>query len=77
MAVLVHLAPMVTATNVTILGTARRWQRWASALPRPRYRDGAGCHCEPTDVFNPMTMDAQLAQALEHSLARTGLIHWR
>ena len=26
-----HLAPMVAAENVTVLGAARRWQRWTGA----------------------------------------------
>jgi len=67
-----HLAPMVTATNVTILGTARRWQRWASVAVAASLATAMALvvTVNQTDVFNPMTMDAQLAQALEHSPSR-------
>jgi len=67
-----HLAPMVAATNVTILGTARRWQRWASVAVAASFATAMALvvSVNQTDVFNPMTMDAQLAQALEHSPSR-------
>ena len=67
-----HLAPMVAATNVTILGTARRWQRWASVAVAASFATAVALvvSVNQSDVFNPMAMDAQLAQALEQSPSR-------
>jgi hypothetical protein len=67
-----HLVPMVASTNVTILGTARRWQLWGSVAVAASFATAMALviSINQTDVFNPMTMDAQLAQALEHSPSR-------
>ena len=67
-----HLAPLVAAENVAVLGMTRRWQRWASVAV------AASCaiaialvvDLNQTDVFNPMAMDPQLAKALEQYPSR-------
>lgn len=71
-AVPAHLAPMVSATNVSILGTARRWQRWATVAVAASFATAVALvvSMNQTDVFNPMTMDARLADALEQSPSR-------
>ena len=71
-AVPAHLAPMVSATNVSILGTARRWQRWATVAVAASFATAVALvvSVNQTDVFNPMTMDARLADALEQSPSR-------
>ena len=73
-AVPAHLATMVSATNVSILGTARRWQRWASVAVAASLATAVALvvSVNQTNVFNPMTMDARLAHALEQSPSRAG-----
>ena len=67
-----HLATMVSAMNVTILGTARRWQRLASVAVAASLAAAMALvvSVNQNDMFNPMTMDAQLAQTLEQSPSR-------
>ena len=67
-----HLAPLVAAENVTVLGTARHWQRWAGAAVAASFAIAAALlvNVNQTAVFNPMTMDNQLASVLEHSPSR-------
>ena len=67
-----HLAPMVAAENVTVLGAARGWQRWTGAAVAASFAFAAALfvNVNQTAVFNPMTMDNQLAAVLEHSPSR-------
>lgn len=67
-----HLAPLVRANNVSMMPSARSWAR------RSGIAVAAGLAAvvafvgsmSQVDVFNPMTMDPQLAAALEHSPSR-------
>ena len=67
-----HLAPLVTADNISIMPRMVNWTR------RLTLSAAAGCAAvvalvaslDQPDVFNPMTMDPQLASALEHSASR-------
>jgi anti-sigma factor RsiW len=67
-----HLAPMVAAENVAVLGMTRRWQRWASVAVAASFATAMALVVDlnQTDVFNPMSMDPQLANVLEHSPSR-------
>ncbi len=67
-----HLAPMVAATNVAMLGTARRWQRRASVAVAASFATAVALvvSLNQTDVFNPMAMDIRLAHALEQAPSR-------
>ncbi len=67
-----HLAPLVAAENVAVLGMTRRWQRWASVAVAASFAIAVALvvDLKQTDVFNPMTMDPQLASALEQSPSR-------
>ena len=67
-----HLAPLVSADNISIMP---RMVNWTRRLTLPA---AAGCvavvalvaSLNQPDVFNPMTMDPQLASALEQSASR-------
>jgi len=67
-----HLTTMVTAENVYVLGATRRWQRWASVAVAASFATAMALVVDvnETDVFNPMSMDPQLASALEQSPSR-------
>ena len=67
-----HLVPLVTAENVAVLGMTRRWQRWASVAVAASFATAMALVVDlsQTDVFNPMSMDPQLASALEQSPSR-------
>ena len=67
-----HLAPMVAAENVSVLVAPRRWQRWASVAVAASFAIAMALVVDvnQTNVFNPMSMDPQLASALEHSPSR-------
>ena len=67
-----HLAPMVAAENVSVLGMTRRWQRWASVAVAASFATAMALVVDlnQTDVFKPMSMDPQLATALEQSPSR-------
>ena len=54
-----HLAPMVAAENVAVLGMTRRWQRWASVAVAASFATAMALVVDlnQTDVFNPMAMD--------------------
>ena len=67
-----HLAPMVVAENVSVLGATRRWQRWASVAVAASFATAMALVVDvnQTNVFNPMAMDPQLARALEQSPSR-------
>ena len=64
-----HLAPLVAAENVAVLGKTLRWQRWASVAIAASFATAMALVVDlnQTDVFNPMSMDPQLASALEQS----------
>ena len=64
-----HLVPMVAAKNVSVLGMTRRSQRWASVAVAASFATAVALIIDlnQTDVFNPMSMDPQLASALEQS----------
>ncbi len=67
-----HVAALISADNVTLLRPASQWRRWTTAAV------AASCaavvammvNTNQTAVFNPMTIDAQMAQALESSPSR-------
>ncbi len=66
-----HLAPMVAAENVSVLGMTRRWSSFAVAVAASVATAMAlVVDLNQTDVFNPMIMDPQLASALEQSPSR-------
>jgi len=67
-----HLVPMVASENVSVLGATRRWQRWASVAVAASFATAMALVVDvnQTDVFNPMSMDPQLASALEQSPSR-------
>ena len=67
-----HLVPMVASENVSVLRATRRWQRWASVAVAASFATAVALVVDvsQTDVFNPMSMDPQLARALEESPSR-------
>ena len=64
-----HLAPLVKADNVTIMPSVGRWTRRAGIAVAAGFAVVVALmgNLNEADVFNPMTMDPQLASALEHS----------
>jgi len=64
-----HLAPLVKADNVTIMPSARNWIHPAGVALAAGFAVVVALvsSLNRADVFNPMTMDPQLASALEHS----------
>lgn len=67
-----EVTALVSADNVTLLRPVRQWRRWTAAAV------AASCaavvamlvNTNQTAVFNPMAIDAQMAQALESSPSR-------
>ena len=67
-----HVAALISADNVTLLRPVRQWRRWTTAAV------AASCaavvamvlNTNQAAVFNPMTIDAQMAHALESSPSR-------
>lgn len=67
-----EVTALVSADNVTLLRPVRQWRRWTAAAV------AASCaavvamlvNTNQTAVFNPMTIDAQMAQVLESSPSR-------
>ena len=64
-----HLAPLVKADNATIMPSARNWTHPAGVALAAGFAVVVALvgSLNRADVFNPMTMDPQLASALEHS----------
>ena len=64
-----HLAPLVKADNVTIMPSARNWTHPTGVAIAAGFAVVVALvgSLNRADVFNPMTMDPQLASALEHS----------
>ena len=64
-----HLAPLVKGDNVTIMPSARNWTHPAGVALAAGFAVVVALvgSLNRADVFNPMTMDPQLASALEHS----------
>jgi len=64
-----HLATLVKADNVTIMPSARNWTYPAGIALAAGFAVVVALvgSLNRADVFNPMTMDPQLASALEHS----------
>ena len=64
-----HLAPLVKADNATIMPSARSWTHPAGVALAAGFAVVVALvgSLNRADVFNPMTMDPQLASALEHS----------
>lgn len=64
-----HLATLVKADNVTIMPSARNWIHPAGVALAAGFAVVVALvsSLNRADVFNPMTMDPQLASALEHS----------
>ena len=67
-----HLAPMIVAKNMSVLGATWRWQRWASVAVAASFATAMALvfDVKKTVVFNPMSMDPQLASALEQAPSR-------
>ena len=67
-----HLAPMVGADNVYMIPSVGSWTRRLGIALVAGFAAVAALmgSLNQTDVFNPMTMDPQLAAALEHSPSR-------
>jgi hypothetical protein len=67
-----HLAPLVAAENMSVVSATWRWQRWASVAVAASFATAMALVVDvnQTDVFNPMSMDPQLASALEQSPSR-------
>ncbi len=67
-----HVEALISADNITLLRSASQWRRWTAAAV------AASCaaviallvNTNQTAVFNPMTIDAQMANALESSPSR-------
>ena len=64
-----HLAPLVKAENVTVMPSVRSWTHRAGVAVAAGFALVVALmgSVNQADVFNPMTMDPQLASALEHS----------
>ena len=64
-----HLAPLVKGDNVTTMPSARNWTHPAGVALAAGFAVVVALvgSLNRADVFNPMTMDPQLASALEHS----------
>lgn len=64
-----HLGPLVTADNVTIMPSVGSWTRRTGIAVAAGFAVVVALmgSLNEVDVFNPMTMDPQLASALEHS----------
>ena len=64
-----HLAPLVKADNVTVMPSVRSWAHGAGVAVAAGFALVVALmgSLNQADVFNPMTMDPQLASALEHS----------
>ena len=64
-----HLAPLVRGDNVTTMPSARNWTHPAGVALAAGFAVVVALvgSLNRADVFNPMTMDPQLASALEHS----------
>ena len=64
-----HLKPLVKADNVTIMPSMGSWTRRAGIAIAAGFAVAVALmgSLNEADVFNPMTMDPQLASALEHS----------
>mgnify|MGYP001288762874 FL=1 len=64
-----HLAPLVKGDNVTTMPSARNWTYPAGIALAAGFAVVVALvgSLNRADVFNPMTMDPQLASALEHS----------
>ena len=67
-----HLAPLVKADNATMMPSARSRTRRAGIALAAGFAVVVAFFgtMNQADVFNPMTMDPQLASALEHSPSR-------
>ena len=67
-----QLASLVRAENVTMINTSRTWQRWAGGAIAASFAAVLTLviNVNQSVVFNPMSMDPQLADALEHSPSR-------
>ena len=63
-----HLAPLVRGDNVTTMPSARNWTHPAGVALAAGFAVVVALvgSLNRADVFNPMTMDPQLASALEH-----------
>ena len=63
-----HLAPLVKGDNVTTMPSARNWTHPAGVALAAGFAVVVALvgSLNRADVFNPMTMDPQLASALEH-----------
>lgn len=64
-----HLGPLVKADNVTIMPSVGSWTRRTGIAVAAGFAVVVALmgSLNEVDVFNPMTMDPQLASALEHS----------
>ena len=67
-----ELAALIRADNVAILNPVARWREWATGAIAASVMAVVALSLtgEQSSSFNPMTMDAQLAQALEQSPSR-------
>ena len=67
-----QLASLVRAENVTMMNPSRTWQRWAGGMVAASFAAVLTLviNVNQSVVFNPMSMDPQLADALEHSPSR-------
>ena len=67
-----HLAPLVGADNVTMMPSARSWTRRAGIAAAAGFAAVVALvgSLNQADVFNPMSMDPQLAAALESTPSR-------
>ena len=66
------LAALIRANNVAILNPVARWREWATGAIAASVMAVVALSLtgEQSPDFNPMTMDAQLAKALEQSPSR-------
>ena len=67
-----ELAALIRADNVAVLNPVARWREWATGAIAASVMAVVALSLtgEQSSSFNPMTMDAQLAQALEQSPSR-------
>lgn len=67
-----ELAALIQADNVAVLNPVARWREWATGAIAASVMAVVALSLtgEQSSSFNPMTMDAQLAQALEQSPSR-------